>query len=163
MPERRDVIVTNTTPLIALAVATGDLEILRHLYDRVVVPFEVEEELRAAGTDAPGVSAFDTATWLDRQLAPLTIATYLCNSLDRGKAAVIQTALTLGLPLVCIDEAVGRRVARLSGLTLTGTIGVLIKAKQGGYPIHIADALERLRTHGLWLRESVVRFALAQD
>lgn len=39
MPEAGRVIVTNTTPLIALTVATGSLDILRALYDRVVVRF----------------------------------------------------------------------------------------------------------------------------
>ena len=47
MPERSDVLVTNTTPLISLAAATGSLEILRFLYRHVVVPHEVAEEVRA--------------------------------------------------------------------------------------------------------------------
>jgi len=38
MPDGPRSIVTNTTPLIALAVATDGLEILRTLYDRVIVP-----------------------------------------------------------------------------------------------------------------------------
>lgn len=38
MPDTRRTIVTNTTPLIALAVGLGNLEILKSLYSRVVVP-----------------------------------------------------------------------------------------------------------------------------
>jgi predicted nucleic acid-binding protein len=37
-------LVTNTTPLIALTAATGGLDVLRFLYERVVVPLEVAEE-----------------------------------------------------------------------------------------------------------------------
>ena len=37
-------LVTNTTPLIALTAATGDLAVLRFLFERVVVPLEVAEE-----------------------------------------------------------------------------------------------------------------------
>jgi len=121
MPERQGTVVTNTTPLIALAAATGSLDVLRFLYRRIVVPFEVAEEVRAGGRYAFGTGAFDDASWLDIQAAPVKLLPLLQNSLDRGEAAVIQTALNLDLPLVCIDEAVGRRVARLCNLTLTGS------------------------------------------
>jgi len=76
---------------------------------------------------------------------------------------VIQNALDLQIPLVCIDESVGRRVARLSGLTLTGSIGVLIKARNQGYAVSIPQAIERMREHGIWLSAEVVRYALAQQ
>ena len=163
MPDRARAIVTNTTPLVALAVGTGSLDILRILYDRVVVPREVDDEIHAIGSDAPGVAAFDRAGWLERLGAPTAITPYLRNTLDRGEASVIQIALDLQIPLVCIDESVGRRVARLSGLTLTGSIGVLIKARQRGYEVSIPQAIERMREHGIWLSADVVRYALAQQ
>lgn len=62
--------------------------------------------------------------------------------------------------MVCIDEAVGRRVARLSGLTLTGSIGVLLKAQKLGYAVSMEQAVARVRQHGIWLSEAVIRFAL---
>jgi predicted nucleic acid-binding protein len=39
MPNSAQAVVTNTTPLIALAAATGNLEALHFLYSRVVVPY----------------------------------------------------------------------------------------------------------------------------
>jgi len=56
MPDKRRSIVTNTTPLIALTAATGSLDVLRSLYTRVVVPYEVAEEIRAGGKDAFGLA-----------------------------------------------------------------------------------------------------------
>jgi predicted nucleic acid-binding protein len=153
-------LVTNTTPLIALTAATGSLDVLRFLYERVVVPLEVQTEVRAAGPQALGVHALNQATWLDCQTQEVPIAPYLANTLDKGEAAVIQTAINNHIPLVCIDEAVGRRVARLSGLTLTGSIGVLLKAKKQGYNVSMEQAIERMRSHGIWLSEDVIRFAL---
>ena len=126
MPERSQVLVTNTTPLIALTAATGSLDVLRFLYTRVVVP-----------------------------------QPFLRNSLDRGEAAAIQTALNLSLPLVCIDETAGRRIARLCALNVTGTVGVLLKAQGMGYALNIPDALQRMRDHGIWLSGQVVKFALS--
>jgi predicted nucleic acid-binding protein len=62
MPDQAKTIVTNTTPLIALTAATGSLEILRMLYTRVIVPFEVAAEIRAGGNDAFGLDVFKQAS-----------------------------------------------------------------------------------------------------
>jgi predicted nucleic acid-binding protein len=70
--------------------------------------------------------------------------------------------MNLGVPLICIDETLGRRVARLCGLELTGTIGVLIKAQRSGFPLSMPDAVQRMREKGIWLSDKVVQFALAQ-
>ena len=162
MPERSPVLVSNTTPLIALAAATGSLDVLRAAYARVVVPWEVAQEVQAGGRESFGLDAFHGAQWLDIQPAPVTLQPFLQNSLDRGEASVIQTAMNPGVPLACIDETTGRRVARLSGLSVTGSIGVLLKAKRQGYPLSMPDALQRMRAQGIWLSERVIQWALAQ-
>ena len=84
MPDHRAV-VTNTTPLIALAAARGELDALRVLYERVIVPFEVEQELLAAGVDSCGAKEFLKANWLERRTAPVAIPNYLRNALDQGR------------------------------------------------------------------------------
>jgi predicted nucleic acid-binding protein len=112
------------------------------------------------GKDAFGLDVFKQASWLEIRHSPVVLPPYLQNSLDRGEASVIQTALQEGIELVCIDEVVGRRIARLSKLSITGSIGILLKAKSMGYPISIPEALSQMRARGIWLSESVVRFAL---
>jgi predicted nucleic acid-binding protein len=160
MPEQAKVVVTNTTPLISLTAATGNLEVLRVLYERIIVPYEVAEEIRAGGKDYFGLDVFQKASWLEIIAAPVDLPPYLQNTLDRGEASVIQTALQQGVKRVCIDETVGRRVARLSNLNVTGTIGVLLKAQTLGYPISIPEAINRMRERGIWLSQDVIRFAL---
>ena len=162
MRERSPVLVSNTTPLIALVAATGSLDVLKALYARVVVPLEVAAEIRAGGKHSFGVGVFEAADWLEIQPQTVVLQPYLRNSLDLGEASVIQTAMNLGAPLVCIDEALGRRVARLCGLELTGAIGVLIKAQRLGFPLSMPDAVQRMREQGIWLSDKVVQFALAQ-
>ncbi|MBK6998455.1 MAG: DUF3368 domain-containing protein [Rhodoferax sp.] len=162
MREHRPILVTNTTPLIALVAATGSLEILRSLYTRVVVPLEVAAEIRAGGKQSFGVDVFKEASWLDIQDREVVLQPFLRHSLDLGEASVIQTAMNLGLPLVCIDETVGRRIARLCALDVTGTVGVLVKARRLGFPLSMPEALQRMRHRGIWLSDKVIAFALAQ-
>ncbi len=86
-------IVINTSPLIALVAAWGDLSLLSSLYQDVFVPLEVSQEMMKGGTRNFAVREFLQATWLKKQTSPLTILPFLLNSLDLGEASVIQFAL----------------------------------------------------------------------
>ena len=149
MPDPRDIVV-NTGPLISLA-AAGHLGLLRSLFRRIVVPAEVEEEIAAGGSAQFACAEFNAATWLDRRKSPAVLPPYLLTTLDRGEASVIALALAEKIPTVCIDETVGRRVARLHGLAVTGSIGILIQARQQGLPVSVRNSVARMRQHGIWL------------
>ena len=82
MLDQAKAVVTNTTPLIALTAATGSLDVLRSLYTRVVVPYEVAEEIRVGGKDAFGLDVFEQASWLEISHSPVVLPPYLQNSLD---------------------------------------------------------------------------------
>ena len=56
----------------------------------------------------------------------------------------------------------GRRIARLSGLTVTGSIGVLVRAKREEMDLSLADAIRKMKEQGPWLSEKVVRLAVQQ-
>jgi len=161
MPEKKELVI-NTTPIISLIAATGSLDMLPLLYGRVLVPFEVCTEIQAGGADGFAISEFEKMTWLHKQDQPTKIPLLLQNSLDSGEAAVIQLALQQDIPLVAIDEIVGRRFARLSGLTLTGSLGILLKAQKLGYPVSMTEAIRRMRQRGIWLGDKVVEFALRE-
>ena len=109
-------IVINTGTLLALIAAWGGLQPLQPLYRRVLVPWEVGEEIRRGGVAGFGIAEFEAAGFLQRQAAPVSITPFLRNSLDLGEAAVIQLALNGGIETVCIDETAGRRMARLHRL-----------------------------------------------
>jgi predicted nucleic acid-binding protein len=154
-------IVINTGPLLAIIAATGDLKVLKSLYCEVLVPREVADELRAGGPTGFGLARFEEASWLAVQSEHITLNPYLANTLDLGEAAVIQLALDRNVETVCIDETVGRRVARLNNLQLTGSIGVLLKAKKEGASLEMAGAIENMRSAGIWVSERVAKTAIA--
>lgn len=159
MPETSR-IVTNTGPLLALIAATGDLTVLKSLYEKVLVPREVADEILAGGASGFGVRRFEEAVWLSVHAKHLVISPYLENTLDRGEAAVIQLAMNEKIDVVCIDETVGRRVAALNNLRVTGSIGVLLRARKMGLIPEISTAIENMRRAGIWVSQKVIDTAL---
>lgn len=160
MPDTEELVI-NTGPVLALVAALGSLQVLQ-IYRRVIVPMEVCQEIRSGGTGGFALPEFDEADWLHKQSETVSLPPLLHNALDRGEAAVIQTALDQGLQTVCIDESRGRRIARLSGLSVTGSIGILLRARREGYSFSVKDAVQRMQERGIWLSDRVIRFALTQ-
>lgn len=156
-------IVTNTSPLLALVAAWGTLEPLRGMYKRVWVPLEVAEEILYGGNKQFGRAEFLSATFLNVAGNRVKVSPFLSNSLDKGEAAVIQTALDKGIGTVCIDETVGRRIARLNELKLTGSAGVLVRYKQENPSFSLASAAQQMRAQGIRLSQTVIDFMLQHD
>lgn len=156
-------IVINTGPLLALVAACGDLTLLQKMYREVIVPPQVCEEIMKGGSTNFAVAQFKEAFWLKKWTDELAIEPFLNNTLDLGEASVIQLAIQENIKTVCIDETLGRRVARLHGLQLTGSIGILLRAKNEEHIASVLDAVNNMRSHGIWLSERVVSFALRKS
>jgi predicted nucleic acid-binding protein len=161
MPKTEELVI-NTGPLLAVIEGVGDLSLLELLYKRVLVPFEVCREIEAGGATGFGVIEFRGSKSIEKRSKPLTITPFLRNSLDLGEASVIQLALDENIHTVCIDESMGRRIARLNGLKLTGSIGVLIRAKQDGFSFSMHKAIKQMQSQGIYLSQKVIDFALKE-
>ena len=161
MPEAKEIVI-NTGPLLALISAMGDLSLLKSLYRRVLVPFEVCREIECGGVSSFGLDEFNHDNFIEKRSHPLTISPFLRNTLDLGEAAVIQLALDEKIETVCIDESIGRRIARLNGLNLTGSIGILIRARKNGSAFSMRNAIDRMQSRGIYLSQTVIAFALSQ-
>lgn len=159
MPETTGLVV-NTGPILALVAALGDLTVLQRHYSRVIVPAEVCGELLRRGAPVFAARELEAAAFLEKRSEPTVLAPHLVSAVDLGEAAVIQIALNERLPLVCIDEAVGRRVARLNGLRLTGSLGVLLKAHARGELLDLPGCIRRMRDRGVWIGHETEQAAL---
>ena len=60
-----------------------------------------------------------------------------------------------GEHLVIIDDNAARKTAQFLGLTLTGTIGVLIKAKELGYIDAVMPFVNRMEESEIYFSESL--------
>lgn len=125
------------------------------------MPAEVSAEIAVLKSSLFVQPEFDTArAWLNVVAAPVKLETWLQASLDVGEAAVIQTAKDAGISTVVIDEAAGRRIASLCGLKVTGSVGILLRAKAEGHVSAVKPALDAMRSQGVWLADQVVTQAL---
>lgn len=156
MPE----LVINTGPIIALTAAMGDLGILDRSYERVLVPAEVHRELLAGGAQCAEIRALSRLRKVTLQPTPTVLPALLRAELDEGEASVIQCALDHAIPVVAIDEKLGRRLARLHGLRLTGSIGILVKASRSGFISDLSACFNRMRDKGVWISDPLIAKAL---
>ena len=58
-----------------------------------------------------------------------------------------------GADLVILDDRQGRLVSRVKGLPVTGTVGVLIEAKEKGIIHSLRPEMDRLIESGMWISE----------
>lgn len=146
-------IVVNTSPLILLA-KIGQLDLLARLYSQVVVPDSVWTELQAKpGHEAQQIEdLIQAGVFLRRQASPQHLS-QVSSDLGRGEQEAIALAVQLQAGLVILDDQEGRRIARQESLSITGTIGVLIEAREKGLLTSIRRELDRLIEAGMWLDE----------
>jgi len=159
MPERPRTVIVNTTPIIALALI-GQLHLLQHLYDEVLIPPAVRAEVLAGGPSGIGVAELQEANWIRTVPLQDPRRADLLSDLDRGEAEVIALAQELNADLVIIDERLARRHARRLGMTLTGTLGVLLRAKERGLVPAVGPFVDQLLRGGIRLDDALVAEAL---
>ena len=68
----------------------------------------------------------------------------LVTELGAGDRAALALALEGSGSVVLLDDGLAHRHAKLLGLRITGTLGVLLKAKRVGLLAGVAPAIERL-------------------
>jgi predicted nucleic acid-binding protein len=159
MPDR--LVISNTSPLLYLH-QVGHLELLTKLYGRVWIPPAVQEELRAGAERGVTVPDPETLEWL--RVQPLRDTTLLPVVIDLGAGEAEAIALALAHPgsLLILDDNLGRRIARLNNVTYTGTLGVLVRAKQEGLLTSIYPLMETLRKTTMYLTENLVEQILRE-
>lgn len=159
MPER--LVIANTSPLFYLH-QIGHLEVLRALYRHIVIPPAVQAELAAGGKAGFATPDISQAEWIEVKRVRSQVLIPAIVDLGPGEAEVLALGLEYPGSLLVLDDRLGRRVAHLNSLTYTGTVGVLVKAKQAGHVKAIRPLIQHLRTAGLWLADDLVAMALDQ-
>ena len=81
--------------------------------------------------------------------------------LDDGEAETIILAQEQAADIAIIDEKLGRRYATQLNIPVTGTIGILLKAKEHGIIPVVAPLLQELRNKSSWIDDPLFQKALS--
>ena len=84
----------------------------------------------------------------------------LITDLGAGEAEVLTLALENPGSLVIIDDYLARSLAKGRNIRLTGTAGVLLRAKQEGFLPAIKPQIQTLLQLGFWLSDAVIDIIL---
>lgn len=135
-------VVSNTSPLNYL-ILINQIDLLRQLYGRVLIPISVLDELRAPETPkAVSTWAATLPDWVELSVAPPADADL--SRLHAGERDAIALALSVNAGAVLMDERHGRQEAETRGLKVIGTLGALAAAHERGL-VDLVSAIDSLR------------------
>jgi len=147
-------VISNNTPLVALWNLQG-LTWLRDLYGEVIIPTAVQTEFLAVHTSARE-AALKQAPWIKITPIAQPRKVLIYAGLDQGEAEVLALADELSASLIIMDERRGRRYAQRLAIPLTGTLGILLLAKEEGLISAITPLIQQLQQVGFYFSTSLV-------
>lgn len=145
-------VVSNTTPLITLG-EIGLLNVLRQLYGTLWIPSTVLAEYQHGRSAHPQRPDLQGLLWVMVQPAPAD--PLVPAILDTGERDAIALARALQASRILLDERSSRAVAARLNLTVTGSAGVLLAAKQVGLIPLVRPYLDRMVAQGRYISPSV--------
>ncbi len=156
------VIISNATPLIAFA-KIGQLALLQKIVTNLVIPKAVADEISTYPQRQPGFIDLQQETWIGVQsITSEQQVSWLLSKLDRGEAEVIALALERQAQLVLIDELTARKVAESLNLNFSGSVGILIRAKQVGEIVAVKPLLDAMTQQGIYFSQRFIDAVLRQ-
>lgn len=152
-------IVSNATALV-LFTRIGRLSLLHEVLGELVIPQAVADELAVPGK--PGAVEVQAASWIrvvavrDRDRVGRLPA-----HLGRGEREAIVLAGEQGATFLS-DDGPARRVAREQGLAVTGSLAVLLRAKDRGLIPSVKELLDEMIRQDFRISRQLYREVLQQ-
>ena len=144
-------IISDTSCFILLS-GIGELELLQKTYGQVLTTIEVASEFGQALPDWVEIkSPSDKNRQHDLEM-----------QVDKGEASAIALAIETPDSTLILDDIKARKLAEKLGLEITGTIGVIIKAKLKGIIPSIKPFLAKIRNTNFRLSTEVETSALRE-
>ncbi len=145
----------------------GRLDLLKQLFDEVIAPIAVRDEVLRAGPDIPGATALRDAIaagWpAVRPVADRAAVAGLLPELDRGEAEAIVLMREADADIVLLDDGRARDLATRQGLPLTGTLGLLRTARDRGLIPAVSPLLAELRRRGFRISDELVELVRQEE
>ncbi len=137
------------------------LDILKVLYGSINIPHAVFLEVEA-GKNKDYYKDLSNLDWIKIiEIQDKQSVKYFLD-LDSGEAEAIVLATEIKADLIIMDEKLGRFHAKHADIKVTGTIGVLIKAKKEGLIKELKPFLYELIRKEVWLSDKLINEILKQ-
>lgn len=152
-------VIVNSTPLIILC-GIGQLGLLRRLYGEIHIPEAVYREVTAKA-DSACAQIISERNWIyvDKITDSSEKKMYRAKLHD-GEVEVMILAQEQKSDLVIIDDNAAKKTARYLGLTVTGTLGILLKSKQEGFIKEVRPLLTEMKRKGFYISVAVEQMVL---
>lgn len=138
--------------------AIGALDWLRQLYETVIIPEAVYQEVVISGAGKPGAQAVATSAWIQRQaIKNRTAVGYLMNTigLGEGESEAMVLAGEINADLILLDDFKARRYALQQQFSITGMVGIVLAANQTGIINLVRPQLDALIAAGVFIDSSL--------
>ncbi len=160
MPEK---VVSDSSPLIALY-QINRFSLLEEFYEQIIIPQAVWNEL--IDTRAENKEFFTQLRqkgFLQIQKVPFSPTLILLKrEIDEGEAEAIQLALTLKADILLVDEKEARALARTHNLTMTGVLGILMRATREKKITSLKEEIQKLEQVGFRIHPELKQKILQQ-
>lgn len=144
----------NTTPIIALS-SIQQLNLLPELFGHLHLVNEVVDECEVGGAIA--VPSLRGLNWLTIVESTPVSRPSLLLELDKGEKHTLDMAQKYQADWVLIDEKIGRNMAEYLDLKVTGTLGILLKAKQQGLIASFNECVTAMKNQGIYYHPELIK------
>ena len=118
----------------------------------------------SGGKDSFGVKEIKTEKWIKtRKIKNKLAKEYLLTEIDDGEAEVIILAEELRTSIIIMDDKLGRRIAKLRGFKVVGTLRILAAAKGKGVITEVKPLIKKLKEVGFWINDDVYKAILIKS
>lgn len=157
-------IISNASPLIALS-NIGQLELLKKLFQKIIIPKAVYQEVVDEGKDRSGTAEVKKAVnkWIEvKEVKNSDEVKTLRALLDYGEAEVVVLAQEIKADLLILDNREPRVFAKHLGFNLIGTIGVLMLAYEKEFLKNPIEKIFELREKGFYISDRLLKEIIKQ-
>jgi len=157
MPE---ITIVDTSSLFYLY-RVGLFELFNQLYGHITVPDAVINELNEGQIQGEDVPQLERYSWVEIRSVSMPRYLKLIADLGPGESEVLALATNHPSALVVLDDKLARRIADMQGFRLTGTAGVLLRAKRKGLVPALKPVIEKLLDLDFRLKPELAKEILA--
>ena len=143
--------VVNSTPLISLH-DIGMLTVLSRMYNHVWIPQGVYEEVCVDG-DILQSALLAFPNFSIERITNESAKRYFKTALHKGEVEVMILADEIKADICIIDDKLAREYAKHLGLAVTGTLGLLVKAKSRGLIKAVAPLMDAMIQNEIFISE----------